>query len=69
MQCTGEVSLPRRTFLARLAAGASVIIPAVRRAAAQTDFTVLKEGGLGRLRMDFNANRGKVRILSVLSPT
>jgi len=62
-------SLPRRKFLAALAASAAAVIPVVRTAAAQAELTVLKEGGLDRLRMDFNANRGKVRILSILSPT
>ncbi|MBP1595046.1 MAG: hypothetical protein H6Q05_423 [Acidobacteria bacterium] len=64
-----DVPLPRRRFLAALAAGAAAAASVVRMAAAQAELTVLKAGDLDRLRMDFNANRGKVRILCIISPT
>ena len=61
--------LPRRTFLSVLGLGlAAVAVPALSRAA-QEPLIVLTNGDLERLRLDFNSNRSKVRLLCILSPT
>ena len=59
--------MDRRTFLTALAlAGAPLSLPAP---ASEGDLQVLKQDDTERLRLDFNANRSKVRVVPVLSPT
>lgn len=62
--------IPRRTFLSGIAAcwgAAALAVPTVT--AGEDELYVLKAGDPGRLRLDFNANRQKVRLLALVSPT
>jgi len=60
----------RRSFLTSLATAFAASAALLRGAPAlQDDLVILKNGDLERLRLDFNGNRQKVRLLAVLSPT
>jgi hypothetical protein len=65
-----DVEIHRRGFLTRLAAAFAASAAVLRGAPAlQDNLLMLKSGDLERLRLDFNGNRQKVRLLAVLSPT
>jgi hypothetical protein len=70
-KCTAEDNngVPRRIFLAALTAGLTTSAAALRTAMAQDELHVLKDGNLERLRLDFNTNRQRVRLVAVISPT
>jgi hypothetical protein len=62
--------IPRRDFLTSLSVGLSACAASLGAASAhQNDLYVLKPGDFERLRVDFNANRGRVRLMAILSPT
>jgi hypothetical protein len=62
--------IPRRTFLAGLGAGLAASAAGLQVAVArQGDLYILKGGDLERLRLDFNGNRQRVRLLAIVSPT
>jgi len=62
-----ERKFPRRVFLSSLAGSAA--LAALKSALSQDSLVILKPGNFERLRLDFNAGRNKVRLLTVLSPT
>ncbi len=64
---TGKTA--RRDFLCAIAGGIAACASRIRAACAQDSFYVLKDGGVERLRLDFNANLEKVRLVAILSPT
>ncbi len=61
----GKSAIGRRVFLS------SILLLAFSTAASVSAETlqVLKQNDFERLKLDFNANRSKVRLLLVLSPT
>ena len=60
----------RRAFLAVLAPGLAATAAGMRAAFARQDtLYILKSGDLGRLRLDFNSARQKVRLIAVVAPT
>lgn len=61
-----NAGIPRRLFLTTLTAGAAALALPAR---AQDPLHVLKPGDFERLRLDFNANRERVRLVAYLSPT
>jgi hypothetical protein len=64
-----KVPINRRIFLAALTGGVAASASALRVAAAPQELHILKQNDTERLRLDFNANRSKVRLLAILSPT
>jgi hypothetical protein len=52
-----------------VASGAAAAAAALPGAGAQDNLYLLKSGNIERLRLDFNSSRGKVRLLTILSPT
>jgi hypothetical protein len=62
--------IQRRNFLRFLATAFAASGVTLRGAPApQGNLIILKNGDIERLRLDFNGNRQKVRLLAVLSPT
>jgi hypothetical protein len=64
-----DTGVPRRSFLTALATGLATSAAALRGAIAQDELHVLKDGNLERLRLDFNTNHERVRLVAFLSPT
>jgi hypothetical protein len=64
-----DTGVPRRIFMAALTTGLTTSAAALRSAMAQDELHVLKDGNLERLRLDFNTNRERVRLVAIISPT
>lgn len=68
-QTVKDTGVPRRIFLAALTTGLTSSAAALRGTVAQDELHVLKDGNLERLRLDFNTNHERVRLVAFLSPT
>jgi hypothetical protein len=64
-----DTPVPRRIFLAALTTGLAASAAALRGVSSQNELRIFKTGDLERLRLEFNSDREKVRLLAVLSPT